>query len=138
MLAPWPVRSTYLHMSETHILYNGACPICRAEILQYQAQAEAHGAPLRFDDLGQTDLSAWDMTPDQASRRLHARLPDGTRLSGIPAFVVIWRELPRLRWLARVANWPVIGPLVRIAYDRLAAPLLYKMHRRRQRRAARG
>jgi len=44
-------------MSDVHILYNGACPVCRAEIHHYRDSAEAAGAPLRFDDLNASDLA---------------------------------------------------------------------------------
>jgi predicted DCC family thiol-disulfide oxidoreductase YuxK len=64
-------------MDDVHILYNGSCPICRAEIHHYRDKAIANGAPLRFDDLNAVDLGTWTMTDDQAARRLHAKRPDG-------------------------------------------------------------
>lgn len=120
-------------MQVTRVLYNDRCPICRAEIAQYARRAETLGAPLVFDDLHTATLGDWDLTPDQAKRRLHARLPDGRAVSGIDAFAAIWDHLPRLRWLARAVRWPVLGPLVRLAYDYIAAPALYHLHRRRER-----
>lgn len=120
-------------MQVTRVLYNHRCPICRAEIAQYARRAEALGAPLVFEDLHKAPLAAWHLTPDQAKRRLHARLPDGSHVSGIAAFAAIWDHLPRLRWLARAVRLPVVGPLARFAYDYLAAPALYHLHRRRER-----
>ena len=38
---------------------------------------------------------------DQAARRLHV-LHRGQLFAGIPAFQVLWRELPHMRWLARL------------------------------------
>ncbi|WP_254656304.1 thiol-disulfide oxidoreductase DCC family protein [Jannaschia sp. CCS1] len=120
-------------MQVTHVLYNDRCPICRAEIAQYARYADALGAPLVFEDLHAAPLAQWDLTPDQAKRRLHARLPDGRHVSGIDAFAAIWDHLPRMRWLARSVRLPVIGALTRVAYDHLAAPALYTLHKRRER-----
>ncbi len=120
-------------MNTTLILYNGRCPICAAEIAHYRARAVNADAALTFLDLHEADLGAWSLTPDQAKRRLHARLPDGTLVSGLAAFEAVWRNLPGLRWLARLVGLPILRPLAAIAYDRLAAPLLYHLHRRRER-----
>ncbi|MBY6201248.1 DUF393 domain-containing protein [Maritalea mobilis] len=119
-------------MEPVRILYNDRCPICRAEIAHYRAKAEAAQAPLVFDDLNQTDLAAWHLTPDQAKRRVHARLPDGRIISGVPAFARIWGTLPGMGWMARAVNLPVIRPLAELAYNRIAAPWLYRRHLRRE------
>ena len=116
---------------DTRILYNDTCPLCRFEVDHYRAAALRDGAPLRFDRL--QDAASWGLTPDQAARRLHV-LRDGNLLSGLEAFRAIWESLPRWRWLARVTGWPVLRPLVTLLYDRIAAPLLYCAHLRRQRR----
>lgn len=122
-------------MSETEILYNGRCPICSAEIAQYRAQAEKARAPLTFIDLNGTDLSDWAVSQDQATRRLHAR-KDGQIISGFPAFLVLWRELPRMRWLARLLSLPVLRQIADFGYNALAAPLLYRLHMRREAKRA--
>lgn len=120
-------------MKQTRVLYNGRCPICRAEISQYARRAKALGAPLVFEDLNEAPLEEWDLSADAAKRRLHARLPDGHRVSGITAFAAIWDHLPKMQWMARMVRLPVLGPLTRVAYDNVAAPALYHLHRRRER-----
>lgn len=122
-------------MKPTRILYNDRCPICRAEIAHYRARAEKTGAALVFDDLNTADLDGWQLSPDQAKRRLHAALPDGRILSGIPAFAAIWAALPGMGWLARLVMAPGLRHLADLAYNRIAAPWLY---RRQLRREARG
>lgn len=114
---------------DTRILYNDTCPLCRFEVGHYRAAATRDGAPLRFDTL--QEAARWGLTEDQAARRLHV-LQGGNLLSGLEAFRAIWAALPRWRWLARVTGWPVIRPVVTLLYDRIAAPLLYRAHRRRQ------
>lgn len=116
---------------DTRILYNDTCPLCRFEIDHYRAAARRDAAPLRFDRL--EEAASWGLTADQAARRLHV-LKDGQLLSGLDAFRAIWSSLPRWRWVARVTGLPVINPLVALLYNRVAAPLLYRAHLRRQRR----
>lgn len=125
-------------MTDVHILYNGGCPVCRAEIHHYRARAEAAGSALRFDDLTTADLGTWRMSGDQAARRLHARLPDGTIVSGVEAFALIWDRLPGYRILATLVRLPVIRGLAAFAYNRIAAPVLYRRHVRRMALEARG
>jgi predicted DCC family thiol-disulfide oxidoreductase YuxK len=116
---------------ETRILYNAECPVCSLEIDQYALRAKARGLPLRFEDLNQCDTAAYGVTRDQAARRLHV-LHDGKVHAGIDGFVVLWRQMPRTRWLARLVGLPGVNRVARLAYDHIAAPLIYRMHLRRQ------
>jgi predicted DCC family thiol-disulfide oxidoreductase YuxK len=119
-------------MSMTHILYNDRCPICRAEIAHYRARAEKSGAPLVFEDLNTADLDGWALTEDQAKRRLHAALGDGRIVSGVPAFAAIWAALPGMGWLARLVMLPGLHGVADLAYNRIAAPWLYRRQLRRE------
>ncbi len=121
---------------ETSVLYNGQCPVCSFEIGHYAAYARRSGLPIRFDDLNAADLDRWGLTEDDAARRLHV-LHEGEILAGIPAFLVLWRRMPRYRWLARLVGLPGIRQLAGLAYDRALAPLIYRWHLRRKARAAR-
>jgi predicted DCC family thiol-disulfide oxidoreductase YuxK len=53
---------------------------------------------------------------------------------GVDAFAALWSVLPGWRWLARLVRLPGIGWVAALAYDRIAAPLLYRAHLRRQAR----
>jgi predicted DCC family thiol-disulfide oxidoreductase YuxK len=119
------------------VLYNGECPICSREIRSYEAQAERAGRPIAFDALGSEEAERWGIGRDAAARRLHVRR-GGETLEGLDAFVALWEELPRLRWLARAVSLPGLRPLVEVIYERAAAPLLYAMDRRRRRRGGTG
>lgn len=121
---------------ETRVLYNDDCPVCSFEIGHYRDYARKSGLPLRFDALTGPDLDRWGVTRDAAARRLHV-LKDGQVLTGVDAFVALWSEMPRYRWLARVVTLPAVRPVARLVYDGLLAPLLYRMHLARDRRRAR-
>ena len=116
------------------VIYNAACPICSREVEGYRRYAEARALPLAFEDLGRADLATLGLTPQDAARRLHV-VRDGELLAGLPAFVALWEEMPRFRWLARTVSLPVVRPLATALYEGILAPLLYAMHRRRQARA---
>lgn len=122
-------------MTQVEILYNGRCPICSAEIAQYRKQAERAEAPVAFIDLHDAPLSQWNLSAEQAARRFHAR-KDGQIISGFPAFLILWGELPRMRWLARVLSLPVLRQIADFSYNYAAAPLLYWLHKRREARKA--
>jgi predicted DCC family thiol-disulfide oxidoreductase YuxK len=120
--------------TDLRVLYNASCPVCRAEIDHYASAAAQQDLPLRFDDLNGPNLALWGISADQAARRLHV-LKDGQVLAGMDGFRAIWQALPRYRWLARVAGWPLVRPATGFVYDRVLAPILYRAHLRRLRRA---
>lgn len=119
------------------VLYNHACPICRAEITHYARHAEAEGLAIGFRDLNACDLADWGLTPEAAAQRLHLRA-DGQVLAGVPAFVALWSRMPRYRWLARLIGLPGIRVAAGLIYDRLLAPALYRAHLRRSRNKGSG
>jgi len=120
---------------KTRVIYNADCPICSREVNAYRRYADAKALPLRFDDIHADDLAEWGLTPDDAARRLHV-IKDGRLIAGVPAFVALWDEMPRYRWLGRLVARPAIRPLANWTYERLFAPALYAMHRRRVARGA--
>lgn len=137
--ACWSAALDYLTImtqtSQTCVLYNAECPVCSFEINHYAAYAQKAGLAVRFDDLNSDDLADWTLSPDAAARRLHV-LKDGVLTAGIPAFLILWDEMPRYRWLARVVGLPGIRHLAIFGYDYVLAPLIYAWHRRRLRRRA--
>ena len=120
--------------NETRVLYNADCPVCNFEITHYANYSAREGLPIRFDDLNSDALAQWDLDADTAARRLYV-LKDGALYSGIPAFVLLWQEMPRYRWLARLVSVPGVHWVACLTYDYVLAPLIYRWHLRRQRRA---
>jgi len=120
-------------MADTKVLYNAECPVCRFEIHHYRVYAQASGLPLKFEDLNDTELSTWGLDQDKAARRLYV-LDAGEMTSGIDAFLVLWRKMPRYRWLARLVGLPGIRQVASLAYDWILAPVIYRWHLRRIRK----
>lgn len=113
---------------ETTVIFNDTCPICSREVAGYRRLAERDGLAVGF--AGLEDARAWGLSQDDAAREFHV-VRDGRLLAGLDAFLALWRELPGWRWLGRIVALPGIRQIARVAYDRVAAPLLYALHRRR-------
>lgn len=119
----------------TGVLYNANCPVCSYEIDHYAAYSTGQALPIDFDDLNDpAALQRWGLDPDTAARKLHV-LKDGTLLAGIPAFIALWEDMPRYRKLARIVALPGIYHVACGVYDWVLAPLIYRWHLRRLRRA---
>ncbi len=118
--------------ADTKVLYNADCPVCNFEIKHYADYAQKSELPIRFDDLNSDALSDWDLTADRAARRLYV-VHEGELTSGIPAFLILWDQMPKYRWLGRVIGLPGIKQIASLAYDYALAPLIYRWHLRRQR-----
>ena len=98
------------------VFYDGRCGLCRREIAHYRRIAP----PQRFwwVDLTQTPepLLQQGYPVADGLRRLHVLDGDGRLRIGLQAFITIWRELARWRWLAAVARLPGVYPLAERAY----------------------
>ena len=64
---------------DTKVLFNASCPVCNFEISHYAAYSARNGLPIRFDDLNSDALAQWDLTEDQAARRLKAPITTSTK-----------------------------------------------------------
>jgi len=117
----------------TDVIFNGSCPICSREIASYARYSQRKALPIRYTDLGDIDVSQYGLTPDTAAKRLHV-IQDGVMISGLPAFAALWAQMPRFSWLARLVRAPIVRPIAEWVYDHVLAPVLYGMHKRRQRR----
>jgi predicted DCC family thiol-disulfide oxidoreductase YuxK len=111
-------------------IYNGECPICAREIASYRSYVSARDLPVEFEPLQQADLARLGLTAEDAARRLHVLRGDEL-LSGLPAFVALWQEMPRFRWLAGLVSLPIVRPVASLVYEQALAPALYALHRRR-------
>lgn len=121
---------------QTSVLYNAECPVCNFEISHYATYAEKTGLPIRFDDLNTDAREQWGLTADQAARRLYVS-HEGELTSGIPAFLVLWAQMPRYRWLGRFVGLPLIKQIASVTYDYALAPAIYRWHIARKRKQAR-
>ena len=114
--APAPVPAPARTDSDSlTVLYDGACPLCRAEIGVYRGLPS--DTPLCFADVsapGQT-LPA-GLSREQLLARFHVQHADGRVESGARAFLALWATLPGWRWLARLGRLPGMPTLMEGMY----------------------
>lgn len=124
---------------ELTVCYNGACPVCRAEIGHYRRLAR-EDARLRFLDVAADPDGAarLGLVGELPFRRLHVVDRRGRLVGGVDAFVKVWRRLPGYGWVGRLVAWRPVRAIASLAYERVAAPSLYAWHRLRMRRLASG
>ncbi|SFM46462.1 thiol-disulfide oxidoreductase DCC family protein [Shimia aestuarii] len=118
--------------AETRVLFNADCPVCNAEICHYQRYTDARALPVRYDDLNGPDRAAWGIDPNTAAQRLHV-MHLGLVYSGLDAFRILWKQMPRYRWLATLTGLPGLYRIASFTYDHVLAPTLYRRHLKRTR-----
>ncbi len=84
------------------VYYDGACPLCSAEIATYQRAAGAQH--LDWVDASSCSGIALgdDLQQADALARMHVRDENGQLISGAAAFAAIWERLPRTRLLGKL------------------------------------
>lgn len=99
------------------VFYDGACPLCSAEIGFYRRRRGA-------DRVGWVDVSACPaenvaagLTRDQALKRFHVQHADGRLISGGQAFAVLWTALPGYSWIGRLFRLRPLAWAIDRAYD---------------------
>lgn len=111
------------------ILYDGGCPLCLREVhfLQSRDRARNGAAPrLAFVDIDAADYEPTDwggISYREAMGRIHAVADDGTVLRDVAVFRGAYR-LIGLGWLYAPTGWPLLAPLVNLAYGLWAAARL--------------
>jgi predicted DCC family thiol-disulfide oxidoreductase YuxK len=101
-------------LSKSAVYFDGACPLCQAEIGYYRRKDQA-GA-LCFVDVSETGaVISEGITQQRAMERFHVRASDGRILSGAAAFVEVWTRLPNWRWAGRAAAFLPPAPVLREA-----------------------
>ncbi|THH35669.1 DUF393 domain-containing protein [Aliishimia ponticola] len=117
------------------VIHNETCPICSREVAQYGRAAERAGVDLDIQGLEGEARDRAGLTREAAAQRFHV-IHEGAVLSGLDAFIALWQELPRWRWLAQLIRPRPVRALADPVYDRILAPALYALHRRREDRRA--
>lgn len=92
------------------VLYNGACPVCRAGACDLERRAIAARAGVLFTDVSAHPeaLARAGVSLDDVRLKLHALTPDRRVLRGMPAVALAWSATPPFRPLGRVTR---IAPL---------------------------
>jgi len=119
------------HTDQIDVIYNDTCPICSREVAHYQSKTNDNVVYHGWSD---ADLDAFGLSREDAARSFHVR-HRGEMVAGVEAFALLWEQMPRMRWLARFVRLPGVRQVAHVIYNRVLAPLLYALHKRRQAQA---
>ena len=103
--------------------FNKSCSICRTEINHYKKinnSIDWIDVVNNNDALNQTNLSSRDLI-----RRLHV-IKSNKLYKGLDAFLIVWQEIPRYKFLAKIIGLPVIFHISWLIYETIALILFYK------------
>ena len=105
------------------VFYNNSCSICRFEINHYKKISKN----IEWIDISseksarkQTNLGSKSLI-----RRLHL-IKMGKLYSGIDAFIQLWSDIPRYKFLANLLKKPIIYQISWFFYEILALFLFFK------------
>ncbi len=109
------------------VYFNNSCKICKAEIDLYKKQKiqEIDWIDITDNSSAEKEISRTDK---ELLRRLHVK--DGEKvLQGAEAFLVVWKNIPKYRFLYNFFKLPIIFSLFSIVYE-IVAFFLYIKNRK--------
>ena len=108
------------------VFFNNSCKICRAEINIYKKESVEN---LNWVDITNNKNAEIETkkSDKQLLRRLHVE-ENGKIYVGIDAFLLIWKKIPKYRFLYKFFKLPIIYQLFYVGYE-IVAFFLYLKNR---------
>ena len=106
------------------VFYNESCSICRAEINLYKKQ---NIKEIEWVDITNNKYAEKETLQDDKAllRRLHVK--EGNKVSiGAEAFLLLWKKIPKYKFLYYFFKIPIIFQLFSIGYEIIAYFLYLK------------
>ena len=106
------------------VFFNNSCNICRAEINHYKKHSNKD---IEWVDVT-NNKEAQQITSksyEQLLRRMHV-IQDGNLIEGAEVFLIIWKNIPKYRFLYKVLKKPIIFNLFSFFYEIVAFFLFLK------------
>tara|TARA_B100000902_G_C26922148_1_gene722210 strand:- start:151 stop:498 length:348 start_codon:yes stop_codon:yes gene_type:complete len=106
------------------VYFNNSCKICKAEINLYKKE--------KIEEIDWIDITDNDLAEKETSknskellRRLHVK--DGEKvIEGASAFLLLWKKIPKYRFLYIFFKLPIIFNIFSIVYEIIAFFLYFK------------
>jgi len=105
------------------VLFNDSCSICSKEINHYKSIDNN----INWIDINDLKLS-YQLTGKshkELLRRLHV-IKDNEVYSGVKAFAIMWLNIPKYKWLAKLVSLPIIYHVSVVLYEIIAFFLYLK------------
>ena len=106
------------------VYFNNSCKICKAEIDLYKKEKIKE---IEWIDITDNNLATQETSKNSKEllRRLHVK--DGEKvLEGAEAFLILWKEMPKYKFLYNFFKLPVIFNLFSFGYEIVAFFLYIK------------
>ena len=106
------------------VYYNESCNICRAEINLYKKQ---NIKEIDWVDITNNTDAEKDTLKDDKTllRRLHVII-DGKVFDGAEAFLLVWKNIPKYKFLYSIFRLPIIFQIFSLGYEVIAFFLYLK------------
>ncbi len=106
------------------VFFNNSCKICKAEIDLYKKEKlqEIDWIDITNNDLAEKETSK---NKRQLLRRLHV-IEDKKVIEGAQAFLILWKKMPRYKFLYNFFKLPIIFNLFSLGYEIVAFFLYLK------------
>ena len=106
------------------VYFNNSCKICKAEIDLYKKEKirEIDWVDITNNDLAKKETSK---SSKELLRRLHIK-EGGKVVEGAGAFLVLWKKMPKYRFLYNFFKLPIIYNLFSFGYEIVAFFLYIK------------
>ena len=113
------------------VYFNNSCKICKAEIDLYKKEEIDE---IEWIDITDNEFAEKETSKDnkQLLRRLHVK--DGEKvLQGAEAFLLLWKKMPKYKFLYNFFKLPIIFSVFSILYE-VAAFFLYLKNKKQLRK----
>ena len=106
------------------VYFNNSCKICKAEIDIYKKEKINQ---INWIDITDNNIAKLETKKDykQLLRRLHVE-KDGQIFSGAKAFLLVWKNIPKYKFLYKIFSLPIIFQIFSVAYEIIAFFLYLK------------
>jgi predicted DCC family thiol-disulfide oxidoreductase YuxK len=106
------------------VYFNNSCKICKAEIDLYKKE--------KIDDINWVDVTNNNQANIETKknskellRRLHVE-KSGEIFSGAKAFLLVWKNIPKYKFLYSIFSLPIIFQIFSVGYEIIAFFLYLK------------
>ena len=106
------------------VYFNNSCKICKAEIDLYKKEKIKE---IDWIDITNNDLAEKETLKNNKEllRRLHVK-EGGKIIQGAEAFLVVWKKIPKYKFLYKFFRLPIIFNLFSFGYEIIAFFLYLK------------
>jgi predicted DCC family thiol-disulfide oxidoreductase YuxK len=103
-------------MDKLTLFFDGKCSVCVAEVDVYRKLDTDN--KLNYVDISSPrfDASLVDIPEDRLNKYFNIQLEDGSFVEGVDSFIEIWKRVPKLKALAKIASFKPIHFVMHLSY----------------------